>query len=107
MKLYVDDQRPTPPGWIRAYNAHEAIELLKTKRVLQLSLDYDLGNEAESPTGYDVLLWLEETLSEDKEFPIPNISIHDDISNDPGLNLVMNLAILSIKQSKKDESKNS
>lgn len=102
MKLYVDDQRPTPPGWIRAYSAHEAIELLKTKRVLQLSLDYDLGNNEEDPTGYDVLLWLEETALEDKEFPIPAICIHDDISDDPALNLVVNLTILSIKKSKKE-----
>ena len=35
MKLYFDDERPTPEGWERAYTAPEAIELLKTGRVTQ------------------------------------------------------------------------
>jgi hypothetical protein len=30
MKLFLDDERPTPDGWERAYTAPEAIALLKT-----------------------------------------------------------------------------
>jgi hypothetical protein len=59
MKLYLDDERPTPEGWVRAFTAPEAIELLKTGEVTELSLDHDLGPE-EAGTGYDVCLWVEE-----------------------------------------------
>lgn len=59
MKLYLDDERPTPQGWHRAYTAPEAIELLKTGQVTHLSLDHDLG-PPEAGTGYDVCLWVEQ-----------------------------------------------
>jgi len=59
MKIYLDDVRPTPPGWHRCYWPEEVIELLATEQVTHLSLDHDLGDD-EHGTGYDVLLWLEE-----------------------------------------------
>ena len=59
MKVFLDDERPTPDGWVRAFTAPEAIELLKTGKVTHLSLDHDLGPQ-EAGTGYDVCLWVEE-----------------------------------------------
>ena len=41
MKLYLDDVRETPENWVRAYNAREAIEYLKTGKVVEISLDHD------------------------------------------------------------------
>lgn len=58
MKVYLDDVRETPEGWVRVYWPDEAIELLKTGEVTEISLDHDLGDDQRG-TGYDVLLWLE------------------------------------------------
>ncbi len=59
MKLYLDDTRPEPEGWVRATTADEAIEQLKTGTVEELSLDHDLGIEEQVGTGYTVLQWIE------------------------------------------------
>lgn len=59
MKVYLDDERVTPDGWVRTYWPEEVIELLKLGEVTELSLDHDLGDD-ERGTGYTVLLWLEE-----------------------------------------------
>lgn len=63
MRVYLDDERTTPEGYIRCYWPEEAIELLKTGIVSALSLDHDLGEDEsykKPRTGYDVVLWLEE-----------------------------------------------
>jgi len=79
MKVYLDDVRPTPDGWIRVYWPDEAIELLKTNKVTDISLDHDLGDD-ERGTGYDVVVWLEEAVALDKFVP-PNIMVHSDNSS--------------------------
>lgn len=53
MNVYLDDERETPAGWLRAYLPDEVIKLLKTGKVKQLSLDHDLGNDTKG-TGYEV-----------------------------------------------------
>lgn len=58
MKVFLDDERNTPEGWVRTYWADETISLLATGQVTELSLDHDLGDDARG-TGYTVLLWLE------------------------------------------------
>lgn len=62
MKVYLDDERSTPKGWVRTYWPEEAIELLKTGTVTEISLDHDLGDDCRG-TGYSVLLWLEEQVA--------------------------------------------
>ncbi len=52
----------TPEGWTRVYWPSEAIELLQTGQVTELSLDHDLGDDARG-TGYDVVLWVEEQVA--------------------------------------------
>ncbi|WP_223789121.1 cyclic-phosphate processing receiver domain-containing protein [Marinicella meishanensis] len=74
MKVYLDDERPTPPGWQRVYWPDEAIELLQTGQVTELSLDHDLGDD-ERGTGYDVVLWLEEAVFT-QGFKPPQIKVH-------------------------------
>ena len=74
MKVYLDDERKTPEGWIRVYWPVEAITLLETGRVTEISLDHDLGND-EQGTGYDVVLWIEEAVAMNKFCP-PIISVH-------------------------------
>lgn len=59
MKLYLDDERETPEGWVRVFWPDEAIKWLKTGKVSEISLDHDLGDDQRG-TGYDVILWIEE-----------------------------------------------
>jgi hypothetical protein len=73
-KVYLDDTRPTPSGWVRAYWPNEVISYLKTGKVVELSLDHDLGNDKRG-TGYDVLTWLEEQVALHGFVP-PVINIH-------------------------------
>lgn len=77
MKVYLDDERPTPVGWIGVSTASAAIALLATGRVTDLSLDHDLGPE-DAGTGYEVCKWMEKVAHESGgEFPLPaRISVH-------------------------------
>ena len=57
MKLYLDDERKTPVGWVRVFWPEGAIAWLKTEMVTEISLDHDLGDD-DRGTGYDVILWM-------------------------------------------------
>ena len=73
IKLYVDDERQAPNGWVNVKSAEMAIKLLKEGRVEELSLDHDLGRKK---TGYDIVLWMERAVMEGS-FELPNkIIIH-------------------------------
>ena len=61
MKVFLDDERDTPEGWVRVFWPDEAIAILKEGGVTEISLDHDLGDD-ERGTGYDVLLWIEEAV---------------------------------------------
>lgn len=74
MKVYLDDERTTPPGWTRVYWPDEAIALLKLGEVTEISLDHDLGDD-ERGTGYDVVLWIEEAVVT-RGFQPPLIKVH-------------------------------
>jgi hypothetical protein len=74
IKVYLDDLREAPEGWIRVKTAQEAIELLKQGNVEEISLDHDLGDEVNG-TGYDVIIWMEEKVFLEK-FIYPRIHIH-------------------------------
>ena len=93
MKLYLDDQRPAPKGWILVKTPEEAIDFLKSTRVTHLSLDHDLGL-TDDRTGYTVLLWIEEQCAENAFRP-PSISIH---SANAGARRKMDLAVESIRE---------
>ena len=94
MKIYLDDERTTPDGWTRTYNPKDTIDYLKTRKVTELSLDHDLGDDIGIGTGYDVLLWLEEEMYNDRSFPVPQkITVH---SANPAASLRMNQAIIAI-----------
>lgn len=74
MRVYLDDERATPEGWVRVYWPSEAIALLETGNVKELSLDHDLGDD-ERGTGYDVVLWIEEAVVL-RGFALPKIQVH-------------------------------
>ena len=74
IKVYLDDERTEPKGWIRTYWPQEVIELLKTNTVSEISLDHDLGDDSHG-TGYDVILWIEEQVFTNNFIP-PKMSVH-------------------------------
>lgn len=74
MRLFLDDERPAPEGWLKVSWPSEVIEFLKTGRVTEISLDHDLGDDSRG-TGYDVILWIEEAVAL-KGFVPPKINIH-------------------------------
>ena len=74
LRVFLDDERATPEGWVRVYWPDEAINLLETKAVAEISLDHDLGND-ERGTGYDVVLWIEEAVAL-HGFTPPKMMVH-------------------------------
>ncbi|WP_180140139.1 cyclic-phosphate processing receiver domain-containing protein [Desulfoluna butyratoxydans] len=99
MKVYLDDERETPRDWKRVYWPEEAIELLKTGKVEEISLDHDLGDD-DHGTGYDVILWIEEAVYT-TDFQAPVIKVH---SANPSAREKMESGIRSIlKRSKKSK----
>ena len=74
MRIYLDDERPTPPGWVRAYWPADVIALLERGGVTDVSLDHDLGDDARG-TGYDVVLWIEEAVAT-RGFVSPTLTVH-------------------------------
>ncbi|MEY0981448.1 cyclic-phosphate processing receiver domain-containing protein [Providencia alcalifaciens] len=93
MKIYLDDERKTPEGFVRVYWPDEAIKLLETGEVELISLDHDLGDD-ERGTGYDVLLWIEEQVYLNG-FKAPEIIVH---SSNSSARQKMELAIANIKK---------
>lgn len=74
MKVFLDDMREAPEGWIRCYKPEDCITLLKTGEVTHISLDHDLGND-NIGTGYDVLLWIEKAVFTEGFVP-PIMTVH-------------------------------
>lgn len=103
MKIYLDDERKAPKGWIRVTHPQEVIERLEIssyspkERVTEISLDHDLGiiEDGKEVTGYDVLLWLEAN----PEYAPPVINIH---SANISAWKKMQLAIQSIERRKRE-----
>jgi hypothetical protein len=77
--VWLDDVREAPEGWVHVKTPEEAIDLLRSGEVEEISLDHDLGlatPEAER-NGYDVLVWLEEALATGAwKRNVPLIRIH-------------------------------
>lgn len=78
MRLYLDDERPCPKGWVLVKTAEEAILMLDGERVEEISLDHDLGDQDHDQewTGYTVLLHIESKVVWDENYHAPVIHIH-------------------------------
>lgn len=92
MKLYLDDERTAPEGWVQVRWPDEAIKLLQKGIVSHLSLDHDLGDDQRG-TGYDVLLWIEQEVALHNLTPPEKIVVH---SANPPARKRMQAAIESI-----------
>lgn len=63
IRLWLDDDlvdRAAPTGWTHVTTAQEAIDLLDTGKVVEASLDHDLGDDEQFGRGIDVVDWLAE-----------------------------------------------
>lgn len=86
MRLYVDDIRPCPEGFVLARSYEEAVEIILRKRIRVLSLDHDLGQEK---SGYDLCKFLVENCLDSRiEWP-DEIYLHTD--NPVGRNNMLQL----------------
>lgn len=81
MKLYVDDVRNPPPGWIVARTIEEAKKFLLSGEVEECSLDHDMGTCGTCPkdvqrcphpdtSGYALCRWMAETGKWPKKKPV-------------------------------------
>lgn len=81
MKVYLDDRRPAPDGWLRTFTVAETINTLKYYPVSELSLDHDLGRfgikDGKEEKGIHVLDWIYEQVVLFGYIP-PKIYIHSD-----------------------------
>ncbi|WP_027708441.1 cyclic-phosphate processing receiver domain-containing protein [Zooshikella ganghwensis] len=91
MKVYLDDERSAPPGWVQVRWPDEAITLLKSGCVNEISLDHDLGDD-DKGTGYDVILWIEKAVATQGFIP-PKITVH---SSNSSARIKMELGIKNI-----------
>ena len=91
MRVYLDDERVAPEGWVRVYWPDEAIALLETGNVAEISLDHDLGDD-DRGTGYDVIAWIEEAVAT-RGFVPPTIRVH---SANPAARVRMEAGIAAI-----------
>jgi len=91
MKVFLDDLRTEPDGWVRVFWPDQAIVLLESGLVTDISLDHDLGDDQRG-SGYDVLLWIEEAVQL-RNFSPPRIQVH---SANTSARLRMQAAIASI-----------
>ena len=79
VKVFLDDVREAPPGWVRTRTPEQTISLLRSGNVTALSLDHDLGLDTRESerSGYSVLLWLEREIGEGRwRSRLPEIEIH-------------------------------
>jgi hypothetical protein len=74
MKLWLDDVRPAPDGWVHAKTGEEAIDILKQGQVTQMSFDHDLG--IGRINGYEVAKWVEAMAVTGQLPQIKRLSVH-------------------------------
>lgn len=89
IKVWLDDERIPPPGWIHLKTAVEAVEFLKSRalEIEEMSFDHDLGYQGPSSglpeDGNDVAKALEELAYHQNINPEIRLSIHS--SNSAGV----------------------
>lgn len=78
MKLWLDDVREAPPGWVHAYSVNSAIDQVehhwdRGEQLTHVSLDHDLGDFAED--GGDAPKFLD-WIVENEVWPTHYIAVH-------------------------------
>jgi hypothetical protein len=93
MRIWVDDERDPRQWlphirwfrgrdlkeldeWVWVKSAQDAIALLASQSVVELSLDHDLGDPDEVGDGHMVAVWIEERVFTDNDYVPPIIHVH-------------------------------
>jgi hypothetical protein len=99
MRVFLDDERVTPAGWVRVWWPDEVIALLEQGGVTHVSLDHDLGDDNRG-TGYDVILWIEEAVAL-RGFVPPALTVHsaNSAARDKMLAGIRSIGVLSNRAS--------
>ena len=97
MKLWLDDIREAPEGWVHftcPWRALEAI-LRLGDMIEEWSLDHDLGDNV--PTGYDFLCMIELLVAKGLSVHVPPVNIHsaNPVGRDNMLSALASIAKLS------------
>lgn len=79
LTVYLDDKRPTPKGFVRAFWPDDVSQYIENLDVTSLSLDHDLGDD-ERGTGNDVVCYVEEKVYF-SDYIAPSIVVHSDNSS--------------------------
>jgi len=76
MKIFLDDIRKAPPGYILIKNVDVLINLYNSygNDIKEISLDHDLGDGYK--TGYDFCKWFEEKVFNNEITYIPKFTLH-------------------------------
>lgn len=80
-----DDSRGCPSGWVRARDVFEAINLIISGEVVEMSLDHDIETpcfgygESKSMTGEDLVKWMANNLPPSKWPATIRIHSHNEI----------------------------
>lgn len=73
MRLWLDDVRPAPEGWVAVSSVDDAIEQMRAGQVTDASLDHDLGDYAHlGGDGYRLVMWM----AEHDTWPSHSIAVH-------------------------------
>lgn len=62
--------------WVWARTAQEAIALLESEDIAEVSLDHDLGPREEVGDGHDVVAWVEQRVALYETYVPPVIHVH-------------------------------
>ncbi len=81
IRVWLDDDlvdRAAPDGWTQVTTAREAMELLLTGNVVELSLDHDLGDDERFGRGVDVVdfIVIEQEVNRRDLWPRDGIGLH-------------------------------
>lgn len=73
VRLWVDDVRPSPEGWMWVKSVDDALRVLQTSTVVEASLDHDLGDYAiHGGDGYRIVDWM----AENNIWPAEGVHVH-------------------------------
>jgi len=96
MKIFLDDERKPPEGYVLVRWPNEVIKKKKKENVSVLSLDHDLGDDKRG-TGYDVLLKKKKEVYLNNFTPPELIKVH---SVNVSARIKMEQAIIKINKNK-------
>lgn len=80
LKIYLDDKRSTPDGYIRTFWPSQVATLIEEFEIEEISLDHDLGDD-DIGTGNDVVLYIEEKVYFNRQWIVPSLKTHTDNSS--------------------------